>query len=118
MALYGKTSDPVEEWARELIAVLPEGLGLHGSEFSTVSMVEEALGIYLTHEQDPYWGAESLAEYLSREGIPVPRHIVTELLSLAKPSPASYENIEFHLKSNDPDMPINQFIGELVSIPH
>lgn len=113
-----RTVDPIEEWIRELIAMMPQGFGKPGSEFSTATMLEEGLGIYLMHEQDPYWGAESLAEYLHGEGIPVPKSIVNEMLRIAKPSPESCKNINQLLFSNDPNLTMAKFIESLVAIPH
>jgi hypothetical protein len=76
MGFLGKYVDPIEAWVRGVIAILPCDLGRPGSEFSTASMLEEGLGIYLSHEQDPYWGAEAMAKYLSDEGVPVPQRII------------------------------------------
>lgn len=117
MGLFGKLVDPIEEWMREVIAAVPDGLTHPGNSLPSLGMLQEGLNIYLMHEQDPYWGAESLAEYLQGERVPVPKRIIDEMLRSAGPSPASCEKIRRLLSSSEPDGTMETWIAGLVAVP-
>ena len=82
--MYGTEKDQIVIWLKELINNLPKKIGMKDSEFSTVSMLEEGLGLYLSFEQDPYWAVESLLKYLLAEQVPIPDKILKEMIDLAE----------------------------------
>lgn len=114
MGIFGKYEDPIEVWMRKLIASIPRGLGRPNAMFTTVSMLEEGLNVYLAYEQDPYWGVESLAGYLSGEGVPIPRNIVEEMLAIA--GPETSDKVEDLLQANRPDLSLAEYVAGLAPL--
>ena len=116
MGLFGKYVDPIETWMREVIDAVPEGYGRPGESYDVRGMLEEGLKIYVGMEQDPYWGAESLAKYLNYEQVPVPEKIIKKMLDVSSPSPESQEKIKQLLKDNNPDMTIEEYVAGLIPV--
>ncbi|MBU2713779.1 hypothetical protein [Zooshikella harenae] len=68
----------------DLINNLPTDLGRKGAKFTTVSMLKEGFNIYLSYEQDPYWGVKSLVEYIIDEEVPIPDDILSKMQEIAE----------------------------------
>lgn len=108
------TSDPIESWLRNVISILPKNKGIKESKISTIEMLEEGLGLYLSLEQEQTIAVHSLVPYFVYEGIPIPEEVIEELTYYAdKETLILIKGIK---ENESQTVSIKEFISSLVDV--